>query len=347
MRSAVRGFMCVVFAVSIAGIVSYNQNIFAEPRKTVKYPSKDAPVPDGFKENPFVETNPEIVPTAMEKELGFIVFGRPITETVYPQSIPLSDERISSLSAFGTPGEFEPVTFSIYPLKNLNDIRVEVSALSSGKNIIAPENIDTRLLVYRNIKYPHYQTADTYRRMPELLESVTLNNAPVKECQRYWLKIKVPENAAPGIYAGTVNVSYKGSEKALSIPLRFRVLPFKLLKDPDKYYTAYNYEISRAYKKKSLAWQENAARHDYMTMAEYGFDTFPTIYMSYDPKSNSLYVNNGDQMIRQMMDAGMKALSRLRVLAVFIIRRRKKKWALIIKSIKCRLMNFIPDLRRR
>ncbi|OGV36202.1 MAG: hypothetical protein A2020_12420 [Lentisphaerae bacterium GWF2_45_14] len=296
------------------GMVSCSQSIpemkiTTAPRealKLVKYPSKDAPVPEGFKENPFVETNPEIVPTAQENELGFIIFSRPVTETVYPQSIPLPDERISSLSAFGTPGEFEPVTFTLYPLKELQDIRVEASALSSGKNVIAPENIDTRLVVYRNINYPHYTTNGVYRRMPELLEKVTLNNAQAKECQRYWLKIKVPESAAPGLYSGTVNISYKGSEKALSVPVSFRVLSFKLLKDPDKHYTAYNYDVFRAYKKKPLKWQENAARNDYKAMVEYGFDTFPTIYLSYDGKTNSFFVDNGDFMIKQIMDAGMK-----------------------------------------
>ena len=306
--------LCSLLAVSVAGIVSCSRELpemkittaSEIPVKIAKYPSKDMSAPDGFKENPFVETNPEIVPTEMEKKLGFIVFGRPITETVYPQSIPLPDERISSLSAFGTPGEFEPVTFSIYPLKNLKDIRVDTSALNSDKNLIPSENIDTRLVVYRNINYPHYSVPGIYRRMPELLEKVTLNNAPAKECQRYWLKIKVPGNATPGLYHGTVNISYKGLGKVLSIPLRFRVLPFKLLKDPEKHYTAYDWGVFRAYKSKSQEWKENAVRTDIRAMSEYGFDTFPTIYMSYDPKLNSLLVKNGDQVIRQIANAGIK-----------------------------------------
>lgn len=309
------------------------------------YPSSDMPVPAGFKESPFVETNPEIVPTEAEKELGFVVFNRPITETVYPQSIPLVYERLSCLSAFAAPGEFEPVTFSIYPLRDLKDIKVDVSPLMFGKNLIPTENIDTRLVVYRNINYPHYTTSGIYRRMPEILEHVKFNNAAAKECQRYWLKIKVPENAVPGIYQGSINVSYKGLGKNFSIPVSFKVLSFKLLKDQSKHYTTYNWDTFRIYKNKSQKWKEDAVRTDGRAMTEYGIDTIPTIYLAYDIPSNSMTLDdNKILVINEMIKAGMHGPVPAVGIGSFYSAFRKKDGSALPKpGPHCKLTELPPE----
>jgi len=47
-------------------------------------------VPPNYKEMPFVETAPEPVLTAEEKQRGYMLFGRPIAEPVYPNSRPLA-----------------------------------------------------------------------------------------------------------------------------------------------------------------------------------------------------------------------------------------------------------------
>ena len=290
-------------------------------KPSVTFPEKKPlslnPAPEALKEIPFKEINPEPQPNDMEKKLGFIIFNRPITETVYPQSKPLPYERISSLSTFATPGEFEPLALSIYPLKTLNNMSVTASELKSGKNTIPSSDIDVRLLTCRNILYPHYKSKDTYRRMPELLEKVTVNSMPEKESRTYWLKVKVPDNAAPGLYKGSVIISCDDMDQALSVPLYLRVLPFKLLKDPEKHYTAYNYDLHREVndrtntlrplaKEKGAEWIYNAARNEYKSMVEYGFDTFPTLYLSYDSKKKDFYIINGERAIKEILAAGMK-----------------------------------------
>ena len=195
-------------------------------------------VPAGLTEMGFKEVNPEPQPAGTETELGFILFGRPATIPVYPNTKPLADERIKALTAFGTPGEIVAMNFAVYPLKTLNNLRVVSTELKSDENVIPAENVDVRLVTYRNVVYPSYRSEKSYRTVPELLEKVDVTAAPEKECQRYWLKIRIPENAAAGLYSGTLTVSSDNSGRTFVLPITMRVLPFKLLKDPEKHFTA-------------------------------------------------------------------------------------------------------------
>lgn len=273
--------------------------------------------PEEAKEIPFKDSNPEPQANEMEKKLGFIAFARPITEPIFPQTKPLPFERLKALETFATPGEVEPLSFGIYSLKNLKNVRVTASELASRKNLIPCDKTDVRLVTCRNINYPGYTSKDTYRKMPELLEKVTVNNIPEKESQRYWLKITVPENTAPGLYTGTVTVSSDEADEALSIPVFFRVLSFKLLKDPNKHFTAYYYDMNREFddsrnvlrkyaKEYGREWVEKTAKNEYKAMVDYGFDTYPTIYINYDVKQKTFYICGGERSMRDIPAAGMK-----------------------------------------
>ncbi len=175
-------------------------------------------VPDGAKEIPFDETAPEPTLTEPEKERGYLLFQRPLTESVYPNTRPLSHERLETLVAFATPGEFEPVTFALYPVRPLQNLKVRVSSLTSAAGEIPADRVDVRLATYWNVGYPSYTTLSTYRRVPELLERVTVHTSPAGECQWYWLTIHVPDDARPGLYRGTVPSGTTASAR----PSRFR-----------------------------------------------------------------------------------------------------------------------------
>ncbi len=72
--------------------------------------------------------------------------------------------------------------------------------------------------------------------------------------QQYWLTLKVPDNAAPGLYTSRIDLLADG-KCVSSIPFKLRVLPFKLPApatnyDPGRefhsaiYYRAYNFRLS-------------------------------------------------------------------------------------------------------
>jgi hypothetical protein len=250
---------------------------------------------------PFIETAPEPVLTPVEKQRGYLLFQRPITEPVYPNSRPLAHERLEQLAAFATPGEFEPLTFSIYPVRKLQNFKVRCSSLTCDAGEIPADEITVRLGTYWNVGYPRYTSRSTYRRTPELLERVSVHSSGPGECQRYWTQVHVPANAEPGLYQGTVSLWDDGFEKAIEIPVSLRVLAFKLQTDPAKHYSSYYYVRNRTqYAGKRESFIRKAAANEYRAMAAYGLNMTPTLYLRCDDgkKIHLPYPEELDRMLK-------------------------------------------------
>ncbi len=263
-------------------------------------------VPANYRELPFTANAPQPELTAIEKQRGYLLFQRPITEPVHPNTQPLYHERLQYLTAFSAAGEFEPVTFSIYPVRNLENFRIQVSALNGPGSVIDASQITARLVTYWNVGYPRYTSRDAYRRTPELLEHVTVHSSPAGECQRWWIRIHIPEDAKPGLYQGKVTVWDDGFDKAIEIPLALRVLGFKLKSDPNKHYSSYYYvRNSVQYKGKDEDFINKATGNEYRTMVEYGLDMLPTFSLRTDERNQKIIVSNAEELER-MLAAGMK-----------------------------------------
>jgi len=289
--------------VSLGGVRPAVRPVDAAPERRVR---KQATVPGNYKERPFVETAPEPRLRAAEKRRGYMLFRRPITEPVHPNTRPLAHERLESLVAFATPGEYEPVTFSIYPVRELTGLRVRASALECDAGTIRADEITVRLATYWNVGYPRYTSRSTYRRTPELLERATVHTSPAKECQRWWLRIHVPDDAKPGLYRGKVSVWDDGHEegKAVEIPVALRVLGFKLKRDPAKHYSVYYYVRNGVqYRGKDEKFVRRAMDNDYKAMVEYGIDMMPTLYLRTTDGKTITLPNSGE--LERMMAAGM------------------------------------------
>lgn len=263
------------------------------------------PVPEQAREIPFEETAPEPALNDEERTRGYLLFHRPITEPIYPNTRPLPHERLLELWAFATPGEVEPVNFALYPVRPLVNLRVRASPLQSPAGTIPSDRLEVRLLTYWNVGFPSYTTTGTYRRTPELLERVTVHSSPAGECQRWWIKIHVPEDARAGLYQGTVTVWDDGFDRAVEIPLRLRVLGFRLVKDPRKRYSTYFYVRNRIlYKGRDEAFIRKAADNDYRAMVEYGLDMFPTFYLRCEDGKRITLA--GEEELDRMRAAGLR-----------------------------------------
>ncbi|MCK5830143.1 MAG: hypothetical protein KAH20_07545 [Methylococcales bacterium] len=265
-------------------------------------------VPTQFKEIPFVDDAPEPVSTKQEQNRGYILFNRPITQVVYPTSHPREWERSDNLSAFATPDEYEPMTFSLYPLRDMKDVRIKVSTLQSEKAKIEADNLDLRLLTNWNIRYPRYKSKETYRSMPELLEKANTVNLTKKISQRFWLKIHVPADAVPGIYQGHITIYEKGKKQGTQLPLSLRVLNYKLLRDPKKRYSVYYYGQADQFNNLSKTKMEIGRENDLKSMLSYGIDMFPTVSLrGSESKFGQLGVRLlDDKLINKMLKMGFK-----------------------------------------
>ena len=303
------------FILSLIVVLPNGNSAFAEHRLRSKFAlteptrtTREQPtIPDEYRELPFVETAPKPIPTKIENRRGYILFHRPITEPVHANTYPLDSERLpGDLTAFATPGEWEPVTLGVYPLRYLKKFQIQVSDLKSSNSRIDARNLTIRLQTYWNIGYPRYASRDTYRRVPELLERVNTHNCPAGECQRWWIQIHVPDDARPGRYHGTVTVQDDGFLKAVTIPLSLHVLSFALQADPAKSYSAYyNPHDTLTYTGKDKAFFSKASANEYQAMRDYGIDMFATFYLGADSQATKISLHNEEE-IERMKRAGMK-----------------------------------------
>ncbi|MBM4048999.1 MAG: hypothetical protein FJ279_28200, partial [Planctomycetes bacterium] len=106
-----------------------------------------------------------------------------------------------------------------------------------------------------------------YILMPTYLELAKPLDLPANTAQRFWLTVHVPEDAAPAIYHGRVTLRAEGAEA--SIPLRLRVLPFKLDDPPGIAYGPY-YRPYQLAKQGDLAAQRDFIRRDLQDMRDHG-----------------------------------------------------------------------------
>ena len=177
---------------------------------------------------------PPIVPTKEEMARGYLLFSRSYLEDVYPSSVPAPDEREVNFDIFAARGEKEPVTFSIKPLKELKAVRVVCSDLVGPEGARIPAmHWDVRHIRYLQI--PNHTTLDRENRFRvegRLMDRRETKDFEAGTTRRVWLTIRVPRNAAQGIYKGTI--AFKpGNAPAVTFPVTLRVLPFELQEPKD------------------------------------------------------------------------------------------------------------------
>lgn len=194
-------------------------------------------VAEKWKETPNVDDRPMPDFSAADRERGFALFARHWSEVIYPNTVPRPSELNPRLAVFASLGEYEPATFTVLPLRDLKGVQVVAGDLRSDKGAIPAGNVDVRSVRYMLVR-PNYSLFYSYHTAPDVLErAVPLDLA--KGCnQRYWVTVKVPDDAAPGIYEGRLTVSAAGAKSA-DVPLKLRVLPIRLKANPDHIYGMY------------------------------------------------------------------------------------------------------------
>lgn len=204
-----------------------------------------------WKEDPEPDPGPMPTPAEADRGRGFLVFARHYLECVYPHDSPKPDELAPQLRIFATPGEYEPFTFSIRPLRDLAAARVSVRGLGP----VTARDIDIRRVRFMRAR-PNYSTMHRWLTVPDVLERFETLDLPGGENARFWITVRVPDDAPAGVHTGAVVFSCSGGRA--EIPVTLRILPFRLREDPDKLFGIYyehpldrarsaTDEVSRAY----------------------------------------------------------------------------------------------------
>jgi hypothetical protein len=186
-----------------------------------------AKAPTGWTEvQPTGEARPTLNPTEDEKRRGFIVFDLDPMAPAQFGTAPSSAMRTESVRCFAARGQYEPLTFGLWSLEDLGHVTVRVDQLRSEDGAVIPaDHVDIRMA--RPVREIVDAKARTWRWRPFLLERRAQSSVPAGTAAQVWLTVKVPEDAAPGIYAGTASVNAAGRREA-SVKLTLRVLPFTL-----------------------------------------------------------------------------------------------------------------------
>ena len=121
--------------------------------------------------------------------------------------------------------DFEPVTFGIYPIRDLGEVKVSVSDLTGPSGSIIPSgNILVQLV--RNMKIRTGE-GNTYQLIPRLLDRTDQGNIPIGYTTRFWLHVHADSLTLPGKYQGTIQIKPE-KEAGSIIPLTVEVLPVTL-----------------------------------------------------------------------------------------------------------------------
>ncbi len=219
-----------------------------------------------------------------DKARGFVLFVRSYCDQVLPDTVPTAEESTAPLTAFACPGEYEPASFGVRALQALKALRVDVGPLSGPAGSIPRSCVDLRVVRYLPIPFGE-AAAKKYALRPLVLERRETVDIAANTTVRYWLTVKVPADAKPGLYTATINIGPSDSPKAQVAAgprtLRFslRVLPFRLQRPPTAY--AFCHLLTKDWKYFAHT-EPNTLRHHCVDMAEHGmnsafFYTLPSI----------------------------------------------------------------------
>lgn len=223
-------------------------------------------------------TGEPLKPTVEESKLGYITFTRDYMQDIYYNDTPKHGETGKALTGNAFAGEYEPLALGIVPLKELGKVTVTVSNLSCSSSTIPASAIDVGFVSYRLFRVTYDGAVYTIK--PRLIMPSGEVGMPKEVTRCFWLTVKTPVDAKPGIYAGKVTINPEKGESS-SVPVKFTVRNGIL--DPlDIPAGPWGYSIQLPFKDPEAAkWENDVAVKSLKKMREYGFTFFsgmPTVY---------------------------------------------------------------------
>ena len=195
-----------------------------------------------FEEISVDEELEEVKPTIHDRSAGYMIFTRSPLEYVFPGSKPKKTEMIDHIMIKVVRNEFEPITFSLYPLQNLGVVKISVTDLKNAKGLISKEKIRVAYVesVHETIGLPKGK----FLNLPTLIRPVNQVKVEKGRCQRFWLTIRIDDNVVPGVYKGRITISPQNGVET-SLPLNVTVVPISLEDIPGiDYFMLMTYEFT-------------------------------------------------------------------------------------------------------
>ncbi|MGO9109079.1 MAG: zinc ribbon domain-containing protein [Thermoguttaceae bacterium] len=165
-------------------------------------------------------TGDPLQPTTEDRQRGYLVFQRNYMQEVYYNDRPRKEEIGRPLHGSAFAGEYEPLTMTLRPLANLGKVRVTASDLAGPAGTIPAAAIDMGYVSYRISRVTMDGAIYTIR--PRLIMPGGTVEMPNDIARRFWLTVKTPIDAKPGLYKGFVAIEPQRCGAA-QIPVEFHV----------------------------------------------------------------------------------------------------------------------------
>ncbi|MCK5802114.1 MAG: hypothetical protein KAI66_04750, partial [Lentisphaeria bacterium] len=210
-------------------LARYEQDIYLLPQDVL----------ETWKHRPHVEETPMPAFSKAEKERGLVAYHRNYLACIWPNTAPLRREIDREVRIFATLGEYEPITFTLLPLRDFKDVRVEFSSMeSAGGNRISSSSVAVSTVKYMWAK-PNYTADGVYYRVPDVLMP---HDTPLQltkdENLRVWATLRVDPKTPDGVYTGRATIT-SGGKPLHEVKVRVRVVPIVLEKDRTLTYAMY------------------------------------------------------------------------------------------------------------
>jgi hypothetical protein len=244
-------------------------------------------------------------PTKQDQDRGFIAFMRDPMNDVNVGDRPLPDERKSELTGSAFAGEYEPMTVSVLPLRDLGTVTASVTALTGPAAAIPASAIDVGHVQHRITRVT--AEGSVYTISPRLIIPRASAAVPSGVTRTFWLTVKVPAAAAAGTYRGSLLLrAEKGGE--LTIPLRFQVRK-GTLDAVDVPVGPWGHTIDLPwFDEEAGEWNRALAMKSLKKLKEYGFTTatgLPVLtYKGFKNGVPQIDFSRGDAQMKMFRDAG-------------------------------------------
>ncbi len=165
-------------------------------------------------------TGDPIQPEAQGAQRGYLVYQRDLMGNLAYNAAPMRSELGKPLAGDAFAGEDAPVIVGVYPLKELGRSEISVTDLTGPQGVIPAASIDIGYVSNRITRV----TLDgaVYTISPRLVLPLTSVAMPKDTARFFYLNVRTPAGASPGVYKGQVRFTPQTGE-ATSAPLQFTV----------------------------------------------------------------------------------------------------------------------------
>lgn len=250
-------------------------------------------------------------PSEADRRRGFVVFHRDIMRDIFANDAPEPAERVEMLRAEAFAGEMEPITLAVFPIRDLGRVTLDISDLTSRGGTIPAAAIDRGFVSNRLGRVTMEGSVYTIR--PRLVMPGATAEVPEGLTRRFWLTVRTPRDAHPGVYTGTITVRPEHGDVA-EVPVEFRVRngtldPVDIPAGPFGHHIGIPWygDDSRA-----IAFNRRSTEQALRKLREYGFTAFTgaprIVYRGFRDGRPELDFRDADAQMNQARELGFLAV---------------------------------------